>query len=214
MIFHGYFRSSAAWRCRIAFNLKKVEVDTRYVHLRKGEQRASSYMTINPQGLVPALELDDGTIITQSLAIIEWLDEKYPTPALLPADAVERAQTRAFAQIIACDIHPLQNLRVLQYLKTEYDQQQSGLDTWCARWLGDGLSACEAIAAKHAQGGAFCFGDTPSMADICLIPQLASAERFGVSLEAMPRLRSIRSACDALPAFRKAEANRQPDAEN
>jgi maleylacetoacetate isomerase len=213
MIFNGYFRSSAAWRCRIAFNIKGVSPQSRYVHLRKGEQRDADYLSTNPQGLVPSLVLDDGRVLTQSLAIIEWLDETEPQPPLLPADPVLRAQARAFAQVIACDIHPLQNLRVLQYLRSELGQDQAGLDAWCGRWLGDGLAACERIAGAHAGEGEFCFGDRPGIADICLVPQLASADRFGVGLDAMPRLRAIREACEALDAFRAAAASRQPDAD-
>lgn len=213
MIFHGYFRSSAAWRCRIAFNLKGVAVaETRFVHLRRGEQRAPDYLARNPQGLLPALELDDGTTLTQSLAIIEWLEETRSEPPLLPADPERRALVRGFAQIIASDIHPLQNLRVLQYLRDELGQEQAGLDAWCARWLGDGLAACEVLAARHG-GGRFCFGDTPGLADICLVPQLASADRFGVDTSAMPRLREIAAACAGLPAFADAAPGRQPDAE-
>lgn len=213
MIFHGFFRSSAAWRCRIAFNLKGVSPESRPVHLRKGEQRYPGFLDANPQGLVPALELDDGQVLTQSLAIIEWLDGAYPNPALLPDDPVLKAQVRAFALAIACDIHPLQNLRVLQYLKRSLGQDQAGLDTWCGRWLGEGLAACEAIAVRHTGRGDYCFGATPGLADVFLVPQLASADRFGVGLEAMPRLRAIRAACEELPAFRNAEPSRQPDAE-
>lgn len=213
MIFHDYFRSSAAWRCRIAFNLKGVAAgDRRFVHLRKGEQRADGYLERNPQGLVPALELDDGTTLTQSLAIIEWLEETRPEPPLLPADPVRRALVRGFAQVIACDIHPLQNLRVLQYLREELGQSQAGLDAWCARWLGEGLAACEALAVRGG-GGRFCFGDTPGLADVCLVPQMASADRFGVDTSAMPRLRAIAAACAELPAFAEAAPGRQPDAE-
>jgi len=213
MIFHDYFRSSAAWRCRIAFNLKGVTVgDRRFVHLRRGEQRADDYLACNPQGLLPALELDDGTTLTQSLAIIEWLEETRPEPPLLPADPVRRALVRGFAQVIACDIHPLQNLRVLHYLREELGQSQAGLDAWCARWLGDGLAACEALVARGG-GDRFAFGDTPGLADLCLVPQMASAYRFGVDTAAMPRLRAIVAACADLPAFADAAPGRQPDAE-
>jgi len=213
MIFHGYFRSSAAWRCRIAFNLKGVAIeDTRYVHLRRLEQRGPDYLARNPQGLLPTLELDDGTALTQSLAIIEWLEETHPQPPLLPAEPVPRALVRGFAQAIACDIHPLQNLRVLEYLRKELGQTQAGIDAWCARWLGEGLDACEALAVRH-RGGRFCFGNTPGLADICLVPQLASADRFGVDTSAMPRLREIGAACAKLPAFADAAPARQPDAE-
>jgi maleylacetoacetate isomerase len=214
MTFYGYFRSSAAYRCRIAFNLKGFNPEQRPIHLTRdgGQQKSDAYRAVNPQALVPALEIGGGTVLTQSLAIIEWLDETHPEPPLLPRDPAERAQVRAFAQIIACDIHPLQNLRVLNHLRAEYGQDQDGIDRWCRRWLGEGLAACEALAARNA-GSPFCFGASPSLADICLIPQLFSADRFGVELTAMPRLREIRAACEALPAFADAHPLRQPDAE-
>jgi maleylacetoacetate isomerase len=212
MLFHGYFRSSAVYRCRIAFNLKALTPDETYVHLRKGEQKSAPFSTINPQKLVPALTLDDGTTLTQSLAIIEWLDETQTGPKLLPADPLTRAKVRSFAQIIACDIHPLQNLRVLQYLKHELQQDQEGLDKWTTRWLTDGLSACESVVSR-AEKHTFCFGETPSLADICLVPQMFSAERFNVELTHMPRLRAIAEACNALPAFANSHPSRQPDAE-
>lgn len=212
MIFHGYFRSSAAYRCRIGFNLKTVQPEMRYVHLRHGAQKAEAFTAINPQALVPALEVD-GAVLTQSLAILEWLDETHPEPALLPSDPLARAQVRAFAQIIACDIHPLQNLRVLSYLKAELGQDQSGVDTWCRRWLGDGMAACEALLQRQSHGGDFCFGTTPGLADICLVPQVFSCHRFGVDLAPMPRLRAVFEACQALPAFADAAPSAQPDFE-
>jgi len=212
MIFHGYFRSSSAYRCRIAFNLKGIEVEFRPVHLRNGEQKSDAFRELNPQGLVPALE-DGDTVLTQSLAIIEWLDETHPEPKLLPGDAVQRAKIRAFSQVIACEIHPLQNLRVLQYLKGELGQDQAGADTWCQRWIGDGLAACEALLAREHRGGPYCFGETPTLADICLVPQVFSAERFGVDLTDMPRVRAIHEACEALPAFADAHPSKQPDAD-
>lgn len=214
MIFHGYFRSSAAYRCRIAFNIKGIEPQLTPVHLRKdgGKQKTAAYRAVNPQGLVPTLEVDD-TQLTQSLAIIEWLDEVHPEPALLPADALERAHVRAFAQVMACDIHPLANLRVLDYLKTELKQDQAAADAWCQRWIGDGLQACEALLARAPLKGDFAFGTTPGLADICLIPQLYSADRFGVDLAGMPRLRAVREACESLPVFADAHPARQPDAD-
>jgi maleylacetoacetate isomerase len=212
MKFHGYFRSSSAWRCRIAFNLKGIKPQTTFVHLRRNEQREPDYRALNPQGLVPTLTLESGLVLTQSLAIIEWLDESRPEPPLLPSNAEGRALARGFAQIIACDIHPLQNLRVLQHLRSEYGQSQDGVDAWCRRWLTDGLIACETLAVKHA-GGRFCFGDTPGLADICLIPQLGSADRFGVDLTEMPRLREIGAFAAEHEAFAAADPARQPDAE-
>lgn len=209
---HGYFRSSAAWRCRIAFNLKGIAYESRPVHLRRKEQRAGGYLALNPQGLVPVLEAGD-LVIGQSLAIIEWLDEGFPEPPLLPADRDRRAEVRAFAQIIACDIHPLQNLRVLEYLATNLGAGQAALGRWCSEWLGSGLTACEEIARRQAHGGAFAFGEIPSLADICLIPQLASADRFRVDISGLSRLADIRRACLALPAFAAADPMAQPDAE-
>ncbi|MBN9552810.1 MAG: maleylacetoacetate isomerase, partial [Alphaproteobacteria bacterium] len=166
MTLQGYFRSSAAYRCRIAFNLKGVPYELVPVHLRRdgGEQRKPAYRKLNPQALVPAVQVD-GAILTQSLAIIEWLDEAYPDPPLLPVDRIERAHARAFAQVIACDVHPLQNLRVLNYLKTELAQPQATLDAWCRHWIGEGLSACEALLTRAAPAGPFTFGERPGLAD-------------------------------------------------
>lgn len=208
----GYFRSSAAYRCRIGLGLKGVAAEAGFVHLRRGEQREPAFRALNPQGLVPALETGEG-VITQSLAILEWLDETHPEPAFLPGDAGHRAAIRAFAQIIACDIHPLQNLRVLDYLRTEFGQDQDGLNRWCQRWIGEGLMACESILAARGGSGPFCFGESPTLADICLVPQVFSADRFGVDLDPMPRVREIHRICNELPAFASAHPARQPDHE-
>ena len=210
--FHGYFRSSAAYRCRIAFNLKGIETEFIPVHLRKGEHKESAYRDLNPQALLPAVEAD-GHVFYQSLAIIEWLEETHPEPALLPADPAGKAHVRAFSQIIACDIHPLQNLRVLDYLRSEYDQDQGGIEAWCRRWIGEGLAACEEIVARAKTPGDFCFGETPGLADICLVPQIFNANRFGVDMSKMPHLSAIHAACEALPAFADAHPARQPDSE-
>ncbi|MEJ8572029.1 maleylacetoacetate isomerase [Microbaculum marinum] len=210
MTCYGYFRSSAAYRCRIAFNLKGVSPEFAPVHLRRGEQTQRDFKALNPQGLVPAVTSGD-LVLTQSLAIIEWLDETQGGRSLLPADPGLRAQVRAFAQVIACDIHPLQNLRVLTYLKTELGHDQAAADAWCRHWIGEGLAACEEIVEREPDRGRFCFGDEPGLADICLVPQMFSGERFGVDLSAMPRLREIRAACDKLPAFADAHPARQPD---
>lgn len=214
MKFHGYFRSSSAHRCRIAFNLKGLEPEFHSVHLKRngGEQKTPEYRALNAQQLLPTLEVD-GLVLTQSLAIIEWLDETYSDPALLSSDKDVRAKERAFSQVIACDIHPLQNLRVLQYLKGNFDQDQAGADAWCQRWIGDGLSACEALLERSETTGDFCFGDTPGLADICLIPQIYSAHRFGVDLTLMPRLRKVFDHCEAMPEFANAKPGVQPDAE-
>jgi maleylacetoacetate isomerase len=172
-----------------------------------------AYRAVNPQALVPTV-IDGDFVLTQSLAIIEWLDETRPGPRLVPEDANLRAEVRAFAQVIACDIHPLQNLRVLQYLKDELGHDQAALDRWCGRWLGDGLATCEALLARRKpQGGAYCFGDSPSLADICLVPQMFSAERFGIDIAPYPRLREVYAVCNGLPAFAAAHPSRQADVE-
>lgn len=214
MIFHGYFRSSSAYRCRIAFNLKKRAPQFVPVHLRKngGEQKQNAFRSLNPQQLVPALEVD-GVVLTQSLAIIEWLEETYPDPPILPADKILRAKARAFALAIACDIHPLQNLRVLDYLKNDLGHDQSGVDQWCRKWIGDGLLACELLLEREPVRGDFCFGSTPGIADLCLIPQMSSAARFGLDTSKLKRLGDIQRTCEALPEFANAHPSRQPDSE-
>jgi len=213
MRFHGYFRSSSSYRCRIAFNLKRLSYDFVPVHLVKdgGQQRSDAYRSLNPQGLVPTLEVD-GQVLTQSPAILEWLEETHPQPPLLPSDPMERAAVRAFCAVIACEIHPLQNLRILQHLGSEFGQDQDGKAAWCQRWIGDGLAACEALL-KDRPETRFAFGDQPGMAEVYLIPQMFSAQRFHVDLSALPRLRAITDACDELPAFAAAHPSRQPDAE-
>lgn len=213
MEFHGYFRSSSAYRCRIAFNLLGLDTNFHSVHLRKGggEQKTERYRAINPQKLVPSL-VAEGETFTQSLAIIEWLDETYPGKQLLPQDRNARAHVRAFAEAIACEIHPLQNLRVLDFLKSDLGLDEAQVSTWVRHWIRDGLEACEALATRHASG-TYTFGDAPTLADICLIPQLFSADRFGVPLDDMPRLRAIRAICDTNPAFAAAHPSKQPDAE-
>jgi maleylacetoacetate isomerase len=209
---HGYFRSSAAYRCRIAFNLKGLSPRTVFVHLRKGEQRQPEFLALNPQGLVPALELE-GRLLTQSLAIIEWLEETHPAPALLPRDAFDRAHVRALALSIACDIHPLQNLRVLSHLRSEYGLDQAGLDAWCRRWIEGGLIAFESQLAASGTAGGFCFGDAPTLADICLIPQVFSAARFGADIGGLAHIQRIAANAEAHPAFHAAHPTRQPDTE-
>ena len=211
--FHGYFRSSSSYRCRIAFNLKWLEYDFVSVHLVKdgGQQRTDAYRSLNPQALVPTLEVDD-LVLTQSPAILEWLEETHPQPALLPVDPAERAAVRAFCAVIACEIHPLQNLRTLQYLGAEFGQDQAGKEAWCQRWIGDGLAACEALLAKRP-ATRFAFGDQPGMAEVYLMPQMFSAKRFRVDTSAMPRLNAIVAACEVLPEFDAALPAKQPDAE-
>lgn len=207
MKLYGYFRSSAAWRVRIALNLKGISVEHAFRHLRHGEQTAPEYLALNPQGLVPALVLDDGTVLTQSLAIIEWLDETHPEPRLLPADPLRRAKVRAFAEAIACDIHPIQNLRVLNRVKALGGDGPS----WAAEVNREGLAACETLVAPEP--GPFCFGDAPTLADLCLVPQLGNARRFGVDVSAYPGLLRAEASAKALQAFTAAEPAAQPDAE-
>ena len=210
MRLHGYFRSGAAYRVRVALNLKGLVVEHIPHHLRRGEQRDPAYLALNPQGLVPALELDDGTVLTQSLAIIEWLDETWPRPALLPADPVRRARVRAFALAIAADIHPVQNLRVLRRIGDLTGSEAAG-PTWAEEVNRTGLAACEQLIAGET--GPFCFGDTPTLADLCLVPQLGNARRFGVEVGAFPRLLKAEQAALALEAFAAAAPERQPDME-
>jgi maleylacetoacetate isomerase len=213
MRFHGYFRSSSSYRCRIAFGLKGLTPEFVPVHLTRdgGQQHGAEYRALNPQGLVPALEVD-GRVLTQSPAILEWLDEVHPEPPLLPADRLERAAVRAFCAAIACEIHPLQNLRVLAHLGTAYGQDQDGKAAWCRHWITLGLTACEGLLA-HRPATRFAFGEAPGMAEVYLIPQMFSADRFGVDLSAMPRLTAIREQAEALPAFAAAHPKVQPDAE-
>ncbi len=212
MKFYGYFRSSAAYRCRIAFNLKCVQPVFESVHLREGIQRSDAFKAINPHGLVPALEVG-GRVLTQSLAIIEWLDEAYPQPPLLPRDPIDRAAVRALALSIACEIHPFQNLRVLQHLKSEFGLDQAGVDRWCRHWIEPGLAALDATLEKSGTSAAFCFGDAPTLADICLVPQMVSATRFGVDVSRLRNLPRIMASCEAHPAFAAAHPAKQPDAE-
>jgi len=208
---HSYFRSSAAYRCRIALNLKGLAHETAFVHLIKdgGQHNAPAYRALNPQALVPTLE-HDGRVITQSLAIIEYLDEIHPEPPLLPGDAESRAKIRAFALAIACDIHPINNLRVLNYLKGPLQHDQAATDAWYRHWVQVGLEACEKLLPPAK--GRFCFGDQPTLADTCLIPQMYNARRFNCDLTAMPRLIAVDAAARALPAFAQAAPEEQPDA--
>jgi len=206
---HGYFRSGASYRVRIALNLKGIAYADAFHHLRKGEQNAPEYRAINPQGLLPALEID-GAVLTQSLAICEYLDEVHPEPALLPAEPIARARVRAFAQVIACDTHPVQNLKVLANLRA-LGLDEAQVNGWAAKVIEDGLDACNALIADTA--GTYCFGDSVTLADLLLVPQLVNARRFGVDLLRWPKLLEIERACLALDAFSKAAPENQPDAE-
>ena len=209
MKLHGYFRSSASYRVRIALNLKGLSAEHLPHHLRKGEQRDPAYLAINPQGLVPTLQ-DGSAVITQSLAIIEWLEETHPEPPLLPKDSLRRAHVRAFAMALACDTHPVQNLKVLARLRQLGLAEQQVTD-WAAWANREGLAACETLIADEP--GPFCFGGTPGIADLCLVPQLANARRFGVDVAAFPRLLTAEAATKNIKAFADAAPERQPDAE-
>jgi maleylpyruvate isomerase len=205
---HGYFRSTASYRVRIALNLKGLAYENVFHHLRRGEQNAPEYRALNPQGLLPALETE-GSVITQSLAICEYLEEKYPQPPILPSDPIERARVRAFADAIACDIHPIQNLKILDRLRA-LGVEEAAVTGWARTTIAEGLTACDTLIADRRTP--FCFGDAPSLADICLVPQLVNARRFGVDL-VWPRLLEIEARCLALEAFFKASPDQQPDAE-
>jgi maleylpyruvate isomerase len=211
---YDYFRSSAAYRVRIALNLKALPVERAFVPLRKNAHREASYLAVNPQGLVPTLVVDDGAALTQSLAIIEYLEETHPAPPLLPAEPLARARVRSIALDIACDIHPLDNLRVLRYLLHTVGASEAQKDAWYNHWIEVGLAALETRIARDAATGAFCHGDAPTLADVCLVPQLANARRVDLDLSPYPTLIRIEAACLALPAFADAQPARQPDAES
>jgi maleylpyruvate isomerase len=209
MILHGYWRSGAAYRTRIALELKGLSYEQQGHDLRTGAQKDPAYVALNPQGMVPALEVD-GAVLTQSPAILEWLEETHPTPALLPSDAVGRAHVRAMAALIGCDIHPLNNLRVGKALREGFGADQAAVDAWAARWIVPGFEALEALVTRHGAG--WSYGDAPTLADCYLIPQIYSAGRFNVPLDAFPRLLAIDEAARAHPAFVAAHPDNQPDA--
>jgi maleylacetoacetate isomerase len=211
MKLYTYFRSSAAYRTRIALNLKGLPYDMVPVHLVKegGHHKRPEYQAINPQMRVPSLVLDDGRVLLQSLAIIDYLDETHPKPPLLPADAVARADVRAVSQIIACDIHPLNNLAPLRYIKNELHQEQSAIDTWYRHWVTVGFEAVEALLKP----GPYAFGAKPTLADICLVPQVYNANRLKTPLDRFPKIVAVNEACLKHPAFDRARPENQPDAE-
>jgi maleylacetoacetate isomerase len=204
-VLHDYFRSSAAYRVRIALNLKGIEYDSRPVDLRTGEQKSVEYRSLNPQGFVPMLEIDDRRL-TQSMAIIVYLDQRFPEPSLVPGNSVDQAHVRALSLSIACDIHPLNNLRVLKYLeKLGLDQKQR--DSWYRHWITEGFTALEALAAQRS--GSFLFGNAPTLADVALVPQMYNARRFDTPLDAFPTLVRADASANALPAFANAHPDRQ-----
>jgi maleylacetoacetate isomerase/maleylpyruvate isomerase len=213
LVLYGYWRSSAAYRVRIALALKGLAWENRPVHLVKdgGEQHAAGYAAMNPQQLVPSLR-DGERVLTQSLAIMEYLEETRPEPPLLPADARGRARVRALAQLVACDIHPLGNLRVLQYLERELGASETQRGAWSRHWIASGFAAMEAMLAGNAATGRYCHGDTPGLADACLVPQVYNARRWKLPLDDYPTIRRIDAACGELEAFRGAAPEAQPDA--
>lgn len=214
MKLYTYFRSSAAYRVRIAVNLKGLAYEAVPIHLLKngGEQRQADYLAVNPAALLPALDID-GAMLTQSLAIIDYLEEVYPQVALLPTEAASRARVRSLSQAIACDIHPLGNLRVLKYLKDELEQGEDAKLAWLRHWMEEGFAALEAQLVASPHTGRFAHGDTPGMADCCLVPQVFNARRFGVDLAPYPTIVRIDAACASLAAFITAHPSHQPDAE-
>jgi maleylacetoacetate isomerase len=211
MKLYNYFRSSAAFRVRIALNLKGLKYDYVSKAFLKNEHRAPDYLAVNPQGLIPALDVD-GTVISQSVAIIEYLNELHPQPPLLPADPLARAHVRSMALAIACDIHPLNNLRVLNYLRQDLAQTDDGVNTWYRHWVGEGFRGLELQVAKHSSARRHCFGDSLSLADVCLVPQMYNARRFNCDLTPFPTLVAISTHLESLPAFDTARPEVQPDA--
>jgi maleylpyruvate isomerase len=211
MKLHGYFRSSASFRVRIALNLKGLAYEDAFYHLRRSEHQTPEYLALNPQGLLPAFETD-GEVLTQSLAIIEYLEETRPEKPLLPSDPAGRARVRALANVVACDIHPLNNLRVLRYLRHEFGQPEDKVQAWYNHWIAEGFGALEALL-QRGPTGRFCHGDTPGLADVCLVPQFINSKNFGLDLGPFPTVVRIAETCLALPEFERALPKNQPDAD-
>jgi maleylpyruvate isomerase len=211
MKLYSFFRSGTSHRLRIALNLKGIPTDYAAIDLRVDEQQKEAFKAINPQGLVPALDTGEQVLI-QSPAIIEWLEEKYPTPALLPAGADARARVRALAAIVGCDIHPINNRRILQTLRKQFGANEDAINAWCGHWISEGFDAYEALIAADKTRGRFSFGDTPTLADVYLVPQVESARRFNVDMNRWPLISGIDKACGELEAFKNAAPNQQPDA--
>ena len=212
MKLYSFFRSGTSHRLRIALNLKGLSPDYIPVDLRMDEQAEAPFKAVNPQGLVPALTLDSGETLIQSPAIIEWLEERYPTPALLPTGAEARAHVRALAAIVGCDIHPINNRRIPQTLRKQFGADEAAINAWCGTWISAGFDAIEALLAQDKARGSFCHGNAPTLADVYLIPQIESARRFGVDLSRWPLISAVDAACAALPAFAQAVPLAQPDA--
>lgn len=211
MKLYSFFRSGTSHRLRIALNLKGLAYEQVAVDLRREEHLADAFKAINPQQLVPVLDTDD-RLMTQSPAIIEWLEERHPNPPLLPSDAAERAQVRALAAIVGCDIHPVNNRRILEALRHRFGADEAAINDWCGTWIGAGFDAIEAHLASARQRGDFCFGSSPTLADVYLVPQVESARRFKVDMARWPLVQAVDAACGQLEAFRKAAPGMQPDA--
>ncbi len=213
MKLYNYWRSGTSYRVRIALALKEIEYEYIPINLRDAEQKNAAYLGLNPQGLVPSLELDNGTVITQSPAILDYLEEAFPNSPLLPSSPIDRAHVRAMAALIGCDVHPLNNLRILKYLKGELKQDQQGVDQWIARWIHEGFNALERLLESAHNRDGFCFGAAPGLAECYLLPQVYSAQRFNVDLSAYPLITEIEQKCMTLAAFQKAYPDKQMDAD-